>query len=179
MWKVVDKEMSLRHCERYSYSPDEDPFSGEEGSIWSMHYFFFNKEKKRVCYLYLRGFSVVSHSPVHAPLSSSRNGQRHASSLPHRDGAAKRASYWLGSNYDSHDIRSYDDDDDDDMTISEPGDDEVEVPYMNLDEIRSGLVDGGSFPAIDEDDEYEHEWHMPLHVRAISEEIGDAMELGD
>ncbi|KAF8545356.1 Maf1 regulator-domain-containing protein [Trichophaea hybrida] len=66
MWDTIDSEMDLTHCNIYSYSPDDvsdDPY-GEEGLIWSSIYFFFNKHKKRVCYLYLRGISALSHSPV-------------------------------------------------------------------------------------------------------------------
>lgn len=66
MWDTINLEMDLMHCNIYSYSPDDvsdDPY-GEEGLIWSNVYFFFNKQKKRVCYLYLRGISALSHSPV-------------------------------------------------------------------------------------------------------------------
>ena len=66
MWDTIDSEMDLTQCNIYSYSPDDvsdDPY-GEEGLIWSSIYFFFNKHRKRVCYLYLRGISALSHSPV-------------------------------------------------------------------------------------------------------------------
>jgi len=66
MWDIIDSEMDLTHCNIYSYNPDDvsdDPY-GEEGLIWSSIYFFFNKHKKRVCYLCLRGISALSHSPV-------------------------------------------------------------------------------------------------------------------
>lgn len=43
MWRMIDNEMNLRDCAIYCYQPEEDPFDGEEGSIWSMNYFFFNK----------------------------------------------------------------------------------------------------------------------------------------
>jgi len=183
MWRLIDKEMGLRHCEKYSYAPDEDPFDGEEGAIWSMHYFFFNKEKRRVCYLYLRGFSVISHSPVHAALAKPRAIQRKVSSLSAVEGASKRASFWLGNDLLSRDI-SCGEDDDDEMVIYEPGDDEVEVPYMNLDDIRSDLVDGryNYGYADDDNDDYEYDddsWRLPRHVRGLSEEIGASMDLDD
>lgn len=66
MWDTIDKEMDLLSCNIYAYSPDDvsdDPY-GEEGLIWSTNLFFFNKHKKRVCYLYLRGLSTLSHSPL-------------------------------------------------------------------------------------------------------------------
>jgi hypothetical protein len=64
MWAVIDKDINLKQCEKYSYAPTSDLFEDEEGALWSMHYFFYNKTKKRIVYLYLRGLSVVSHSPV-------------------------------------------------------------------------------------------------------------------
>ncbi|KAL9042466.1 MAG: hypothetical protein Q9214_003771, partial [Letrouitia sp. 1 TL-2023] len=62
-WHLIDKEMSLRDCSVYAYVPEEDPYDGEEGALWRFDYFFFNKHRKRVCYLYLRGFSLFSHNP--------------------------------------------------------------------------------------------------------------------
>jgi len=65
MWETIDCEMDLKSCEVYSYSPDDvsnDPY-GDEGLIWSNIYFIFSKQKKRVCYLYLRGISALSHTP--------------------------------------------------------------------------------------------------------------------
>ncbi|WPH02536.1 putative alpha-glucuronidase [Acrodontium crateriforme] len=181
MWTLIDKEMGLRQCERYVYSPEDDPFDGEEGAIWSMHYFFFNKERKRVCYLYLRGFSVISHSPVTAPTYVNRT--RYALPVSVGDGAGKRASYWLGHHVieDDIDTESYGGvEDDDEMIIAEPGDDEVhEVPHMDLDEIRGDLVDG--YYNYDEELEANDDdgWTTGIvrHVRGMSEEIGDAMEI--
>ena len=106
MWGLIDKEMNLRQCERYSYMPQDDPFDGEEGAIWSLHYFFFNKERKRVCYLYLRGLSVLSHSPVHAPMHIHRTRQARDSGVSVGEGAGKRASYWLTTNMSIKTTRS-------------------------------------------------------------------------
>ncbi|KAF2503272.1 repressor of RNA polymerase III transcription MAF1, partial [Lophium mytilinum] len=96
MWQLIDNEMALKDCEIYCYTPDEDPFYGDDGSIWSLNYFVFNKAKKRVLYLYLRGLSAISQSPTalvakrkHSPYSSGG-----ASSVG--AGARKRARYWLG-----------------------------------------------------------------------------------
>ncbi|KXL51091.1 hypothetical protein M433DRAFT_43999, partial [Acidomyces richmondensis BFW] len=103
MWSLIDQQMMLRKCERYSYCPDEDPFDGGDGggALWSMHYFFYNKDLKRVCYFHLRGLSVVSHSPVYRTPSYSRKRRQSselgAHNLSVRLGAGKRASYWLGS----------------------------------------------------------------------------------
>lgn len=185
MWALMDKELDLKKCERYSYAPDDDPFDGEEGAIWSMHYFFFNKEKRRVCYLYLRGLSVISHSPVHAPVHQPRKrlAEGKVSSVSVGEGAGKRASYWLGSRAleDGIDTESYGDDDDDEMVIAEPDDDEVEVPHMNLDDIRRDLAEGYYYDA-EEDDGFDEDmtyWQpsKTRHIRGISEEVADAMEI--
>ncbi|KMZ65514.1 Repressor of RNA polymerase III transcription MAF1-like protein [Zostera marina] len=47
--KAIDDVVKLDDCDIYSYNPDihGDPFS-EEGSIWSSHFFFYNKKLKRV-----------------------------------------------------------------------------------------------------------------------------------
>jgi hypothetical protein len=186
MWGLIDKEMNLRQCERYSYMPQDDPFDGEEGAIWSLHYFFFNKERKRVCYLYLRGLSVLSHSPVHAPMHIHRTRQARDSGVSVGEGAGKRASYWLGSSIDEDAMEEGEYDDDDDELIHdeyEHQDDEVEVPYMDLDEVRNRIVDGYNYDF--ENIEYEEDtssWAVEQGgkkrgVRGMSEEIGDAMEI--
>lgn len=209
MWTLLDKEMNLRQCERYSYLPQDDPFDGEEGAIWSLHYFFFNKEKKRVCYLYLRGLSVLSHSPVHAPgfvNKTRRRSNNSASRVSVGQGAGKRASYWLGSGVveqDDLDSGEYEDDDDE-MVFDDPGDDEVEVPYMDLDEVRASIQDGyygyeardwayeddmdmtmagtgaavgGGFPGVGGPSDEKEQEQEPIRVRGMSEEIGDSMEM--
>ncbi|KAG9233898.1 mitogen-activated protein kinase-like protein MAF1 [Amylocarpus encephaloides] len=89
-WAMIDKEMTLKECTVYCWAPPDDPFDGEEGSIWSLNYFFFNKERKRIAYIYVRGVPVMSHSPqqrCHHP-------KRCASGYD--SGANKRARYWLG-----------------------------------------------------------------------------------
>ncbi|KAM0721281.1 hypothetical protein Q7P37_003569 [Cladosporium fusiforme] len=197
MWSILDKEMNLRECERYSYMPQDDPFDGEEGAIWSLHYFFFNKERKRVCYLYLRGLSVLSHSPVHAPMHIHRTRQNRDSGVSVGEGAGKRANYWLGSSIDEDDVMDegeYEDDDDEIIHDEyERQDDEIEVPYMDLDEVRNRIVDGynydfenieyeedtSSWRAADADAEGEKDVapHSKRGVRGMSEEIGDAMEM--
>lgn len=200
MWRLIDKQMGLRQCERYSYAPDDDPFDGDEGAIWSTHYFFFNKEKKRVCYIYIRGFSVISHSPVHEPsLMRKPAGERKMSYSLGDEGAGKRASYWLSNDLLQREIETFDCDDEDDEIIDDQGDDEIEVPFMDLDDLRSHLVDGkgyGGYTTTIEEDEAEefapHSFSSPStsswrdanhsttnsrHVRGLSEEIGAQMDL--
>ncbi|KAF2397774.1 repressor of RNA polymerase III transcription MAF1 [Trichodelitschia bisporula] len=53
MWNLIDEEMDLEACEIYSFHPDQNPFDEDDPALWRLHYFFFNKGKKRVCYLYL------------------------------------------------------------------------------------------------------------------------------
>lgn len=187
MWALINEEMDLTQCEKYSFTPEDELFDGEAGAIWSMHYFFFNKEKKRVCYFYVRGLSVISHSPVFTPgfpVKRPKRSQRQASGVSIGEGAGKRASYWLGSRQ-GIDTDSYGDDDDDEMIV-DPADDEVEVPYMDLDEIRSSLTEG-YYPheGAEEYDEFndgylDEGWtaHGSVgHVRGMSEELGDLLEL--
>jgi len=106
MWKLVDQQMSLRECTVYRYAPEDfDPFEDdEEGSIWSMHYFFFNKARKRVCYLYLRGVSVLAVPTIDAlktPVRSKRFADEEVEGWLTPDlGASKRARYWLGDRDD-------------------------------------------------------------------------------
>ncbi|KAF3405408.1 AP-1 complex subunit sigma-1 [Talaromyces pinophilus] len=61
MWKIIDEEMSLNDCAIFSYSPEDDMNDDDDGAIWSHNYFFFNKQRKRVCYVYLRGIPIMSH----------------------------------------------------------------------------------------------------------------------
>ena len=95
MWRLIDKEMSLEDCSIYCYQPEEDPYDGEEGAIWSFNYFFFNKRRKRVCYIYLRGLSILSHmSAPKTPVKTKRSvdNEWNLEEIP----SSKRARYWLG-----------------------------------------------------------------------------------
>ncbi|KAJ9665306.1 RNA polymerase III-inhibiting protein maf1 [Coniosporium apollinis] len=175
MWRLIDNEMNLRECAAYCYSPEEDPFDGEENAIWSLHYFLFNKERKRVCYIYLRGLSVISHSPVRAASAWSQKHQSHSkrkstrNSLRISEGATKRARYWLGDDAEVEDAA-----DDEDEVIHEPGDDEVdadEYPDIREASVSSYLTD---------DDDYDMELRVHREksaVRGVSEHIADSMEV--
>uniref|UniRef100_W5MQU3 Repressor of RNA polymerase III transcription MAF1 homolog n=2 Tax=Lepisosteus oculatus TaxID=7918 RepID=W5MQU3_LEPOC len=61
LWSAIDQEISLQNCDIYSYNPDldSDPF-GEEGSLWSFNYFFYNKKLKRIVFFTCRSISVLS-----------------------------------------------------------------------------------------------------------------------
>jgi hypothetical protein len=101
MWRLIDQQMSLKECLIFRYAPEDfDPFEDdEEGSMWSMNYFFFNKARKRVCYLYLRGVSVLSHTKdgLQTPIKTKRLADDESEGWLTPDlGASKRARYWLG-----------------------------------------------------------------------------------
>jgi len=61
LWVTLNKEINLVDCDIYSYNPDltSDPF-GEDGSLWSFNYFFFNKKLKRIVLFTCRALSPFS-----------------------------------------------------------------------------------------------------------------------
>lgn len=62
LWDAVDEEINLSDCDIYSYNPDldSDPF-GEDGSLWSFNYFFYNKKLKRIVFFTCRSISGYSY----------------------------------------------------------------------------------------------------------------------
>lgn len=153
MWSLIDKEMTLKECSVYCYAPEEDPYDGEEGSIWSLNYFFFNKARKRVAYIYIRGVSVMSHSL--------RSGlpKRGAGGSTQDLGAEKRARYWLGDRAESVNAGRELMEDADDIWDE---DDEVDADYANFD--------------VEYDDESDEEEYKPP-VRGMSEDIVADMDI--
>jgi len=61
LWVTLNEEINLQECDIYSYNPDltSDPF-GEDGSLWSFNYFFFNKKLKRIVLFTCRALSPFS-----------------------------------------------------------------------------------------------------------------------
>lgn len=53
-WAMLNDEMHLNECTIFSFQPDVDPLQEDEAAIWAAHYFFFNRQRKRVAYLYTR-----------------------------------------------------------------------------------------------------------------------------
>lgn len=164
MWSAIDKEMSLKDCTVYCWAPLEDPFDGEEASIWSLNYFFFNKEMKRVAYLYVRGVPVITPSP------RQRSGMPKRSASGYDSGANKRARYWLGdqaanlANGDETDL-------DEDVTMWS-NENEIDADDVDV------LFDGDEFcdDYDDEaDDESEQSYKGP--VRGVSEDIAASMDM--
>lgn len=163
MWTLIDKEMSLKECSVYCWSPEDSEWDGEEGAIWSLNYFFFNKTRKRVAYFYIRGIPVMTHSP--------RLGfaKRSASGMTGEATASKRARYWLGDKADS-------------ATGMPDEDDNIPSNWMLNEEFD--LNDGSDYisdPDLDEyddeaDDEYDDQ-DLKAPVRGVSEEVAEDMEI--
>ncbi|XP_040403454.1 repressor of RNA polymerase III transcription MAF1 homolog isoform X2 [Cygnus olor] len=63
LWDAVDEEICLSECDIYSYNPDldSDPF-GEDGSLWSFNYFFYNKRLKRIVFFTCRSISGYAYT---------------------------------------------------------------------------------------------------------------------
>uniref|UniRef100_A0A672TH29 Repressor of RNA polymerase III transcription MAF1 n=1 Tax=Strigops habroptila TaxID=2489341 RepID=A0A672TH29_STRHB len=63
LWDAVDEEICLSECDIYSYNPDldSDPF-GEDGSLWSFNYFFYNKRLKRIVFFTCRSISGYTYT---------------------------------------------------------------------------------------------------------------------
>ncbi len=169
MWRLIDEEMNLKECSIYCYAPEEDPYDGEEGAIWSLNYFFFNKERKRVCYIYLRGLSILSHSPVQSTLKKSNRSANGEWSRSEGQGAKKRANYWLGDRAEAA-TGEWGEDEDDEVLGWD--DDEVDVDVV---------MDDGDEPAdvisADEDDSRFARSKSLSVVRGMSEDIADSMEV--
>ena len=174
MWRAIDKEMSLKECSIYCYSPEDDPYDGEEGAIWSFNYFFFNKIKKRVCYIYLRGLSIISHSPVQrTPISAIKRSADGAWGGISDSGASKRARYWLGDRAIGEVTSGWDEDDEveeDDIELWGEEEDDI-MPVIGDDDRRYVLsADEGASPCSGRS-------RSKSTVRGISEDIAESMEI--
>ncbi|KAJ5892079.1 Repressor of RNA polymerase III transcription maf1 [Penicillium subrubescens] len=148
MWQIMDEHMSLKECSVYSYSPEEDPSDADDGAIWSLHYFFFNPLRKRVCYLYLRAIPILSHTPPEdSEVATTPTGKRTFDDgyLTPDLSSSKRARYWFGNRAESSLHHSDNADDDDQYILSD-------------EESRSRRGSKGM-------------------VRAMSEELVDTMEI--
>lgn len=164
MWSAIDKQMSLKDCTVYCWAPQEEPFDGEEASIWSLNYFFFNKEMKRVAYIYVRGVPVVTPSP------RQRKGMAKRSASGYDSGANKRARYWLGDK--AADLTNDQEADLGEDVAMWTNDDEYDADDHDV------LFDGDDFcdDYDDEaDDESEQSYKAP--VRGVSEDIAASMDM--
>nr|CAG4636466.1 EOG090X0C93 [Eubosmina coregoni]SVE70027.1 EOG090X0C93 [Eubosmina coregoni] len=59
LWAAINDEILLPECDIYSYNSDlaSDPF-GEDGSLWSYNYFFYNRKLKRIVLFTCRAVSL-------------------------------------------------------------------------------------------------------------------------
>ncbi|KAI1634856.1 Maf1 regulator-domain-containing protein [Biscogniauxia mediterranea] len=180
MWNMIDKEMSLKDCTAFSYQPPDDPFDGDEAAIWRMHYFFFNKNKKRVAYLYVRGLPIVVNSPALAPNRRGSNGltKRHAPPLSNSIGANKRARFWLGEHLADRVVASDDDDYDEDADeVFYDPDDDVDIDPLNdpdtEEEEESDQYDDSES---EQEEDFEDD-NIAHSIRGVSEDIAARMEM--
>ncbi|KAF7946992.1 uncharacterized protein EAE97_004241 [Botrytis byssoidea] len=157
MWALIDKEMTLKDCTVYSWAPPDEPFDGELGSIWSLNYFFFNKEKKRVAYFYVRAVPVMSHSPSQGQGIAGREAEYNDA------GANKRARYWLGDRADN-------------LMIDQNGDDDTDVNMWDEDDQvdpEEEYYDGYDDEADDEFDDQNYK----APIRGVSEDMAASMDI--
>jgi len=157
MWSMIDKEMTLNDCTVYCWAPPDDPFDGEEASIWSLNYFFFNKERKRVAYLYVRGVPVVTHSP------RIRMGMAKRSASGYDTGANKRARFWLGDQ-----AANITNEDADTWSKNDLDSEDFDVNFEDDD-----FYDEYDDEADDESDEQSYK----APVRGVSEDIAASMDM--
>ncbi|KAJ5623983.1 RNA polymerase III-inhibiting protein maf1 [Penicillium lagena] len=164
MWRIMDDQMSLGECSVYSYSPEEDPSVADDGAIWSLHYFFFNPMRKRVCYMYLRAIPILSHTPPDEAATTPTGKRTFDDGYLTPDlGSSKRARYWLGDRVDST-FQASDSEGDDEEDIAHssnamrPVVDDYDHYMLSDEEVRSRSGSKGT-------------------VRAMSEEIADSMEV--
>jgi hypothetical protein len=160
MWSMIDKEMTLKECTIYCWAPPDDPFDGDEGSIWSLNYFFFNKERKRIAYIYLRGVPVMSHSPSGRAISK-------RSAAGYDAGANKRARYWLG---DQAANITNDEDVDEDGAAAKWEEDDPDADNLYIGGDYSDEYD-------DEADDESDDQNYKGSVRGVSEEVVGNMEM--
>jgi len=150
MWSVIDKEMGLNDCTVYSWSPPDEPFDDDEGAIWSFHYFFFNKDLKRVGYLSVRGVPVIT------PSFRERNRIAKRSASGYDEGANKRARFWLGDQAAN-------------ITNDEETDD-YEDPGL-------GMWNTSDYDEYDDADDESDEQTYKAPVRGVSEDIAASMDM--
>jgi len=164
MWSLIDKEMTLKECTVYCWAPPDEPFDGEEGSIWSLNYFFFNKDRKRVAYIYVRGVPVITPNP------RQRVGITKRSASGYESGANKRARYWLGDQ--AANVTNGEPDYLEDENINMWNNDEVDPDDLDV-MIDGDFCDDYDDEADDESDEQSYKGP----VRGVSEDIAASMDM--
>ena len=175
-WQLLDSEMDMANCEYYAWEPSDDPFA-DDGAIWSHHFFLYNKDRKRVCYFYLRGISALSDSPSVAMSLMSKFKQTKFESSANA-GSRKRAEYWLGDRAKKG-LEAYGDSDElDNMVIDHPGD-VVDADQNVWIPVREMSTDADYYES-DDDSDVEilvDRERGKSRVRTMSEGVMDRMEL--
>lgn len=191
MWTLIDAEMVLKDCLVFSYNPSHNPFEEEIGATWALHYFFFNKNLKRVCYLYFRVLPVMSHSPTvsrlpRAFLAGGRlagsGGGAGAGDYGYDDdgtiGAKKRANYWFGGSIAQR-IKATDSDDDmydDGFAWSRDIDGDVDGQFDDdYDEDEDDFFE--ELEELEDEDDVEEEDEVKRGRREVSEDMASRMEI--
>ncbi|KAK2713396.1 repressor of RNA polymerase III transcription MAF1 homolog [Artemia franciscana] len=74
MWSTMDKEISLKDCQIYSFNPptDEDPAS-DDGAFWGFYYFFYNHTLKRIVFFTCKSVPTLYDSGLGDTLSLSES----------------------------------------------------------------------------------------------------------
>ena len=191
MWRLIDNEMKLKECSIYIYAPEEDPYDGEEGSLWSLNYFFFNKTKKRVCYLYLRSLSILGNSP--APKTPSRAAKRPASGIWSMDEetSKKRARYWLGDKASDAEWAGAEEEEEkgvsgqwdeeglEEAEVLDDGDEPITIPSDTDSSGNSPCKGRSRFESVEvssDNDDGKGKADKALAVRSVSEDIAASMD---
>jgi hypothetical protein len=173
-WQLLDSEITMDDCEYYSWHPADDPFA-DDGAIWSHHHFLYNKERKRVCYFYLRGISALSSSPAPPISLMSKFKQSQYESNPNA-ASRKRAEYWLGHRA-KRGLQYYGESDElDNMVIDHPGDvvDAEDIPDIRD---REASLENDYYISDDDSDVESLLEREKSHVRRMSEHIPAMMEV--
>ena len=78
LWSEVDKAISVRECDVFSYLPtDGDPFVGR-GVLWSFNYFFYNSAMNRVLCFMCTATSKWNQERSRTPGRLGNRGSGHA-----------------------------------------------------------------------------------------------------
>eukprot|EP00004_Rigifila_ramosa_P016411 TRINITY_DN3899_c0_g1_i1.p1 TRINITY_DN3899_c0_g1~~TRINITY_DN3899_c0_g1_i1.p1 ORF type:complete len:230 (+),score=44.76 TRINITY_DN3899_c0_g1_i1:12-701(+) len=77
-WGAIDRNVTLGESSVFSYQPDPetDPFA-EDGCIWSMNYFIYNKNLKRIIFFHGRCINKLT-TPKFGPLHTLRFNSHHS-----------------------------------------------------------------------------------------------------
>ena len=176
MWSLIDKEMALKDCNMYRYAPEEDPYDGEEGSLWSFNYFFFNKARKRVCYIYLRGLSIIGNSPPQkTPIKIKRPPSGTWS--VEAETSKKRARYWLGDRARDAEWNDEEDDDSNDVGGQWPEENIEEADILDDGDETRFVVPSDTDTGTGSESPCKGRGRSGSSVRGVSEEVAASIEV--